>query len=415
MWPFTRKDTGVSIDTVLRRLEAANEALSGVSVTPENCMQSPTVRAIVTNVAHRIAVSPVRVMQKTTGDGRERKELLPNHPVARLLSRPNGWQTRSTYWLDSVSSVLRHGKYMAVKVRGQTGPVRRLVPYPMGAVDIEQDPESLDVRFTVNMERGASREYGSDQVHYVRLGARDFVVGDSPINDVKEAIALEIAAERYGASFFGNGAMPLIYFHLKEGFKGFRTEKEEEDFINSFQDKFTGNKRFRAMLLPKGLDTGTFDVENDKAQFIETRKLARNIIAGAFGVPPHIAGDLERATFNNVEQQDSDFIINAVMPIAKIFEDAMERDLLTDSDRSNGVVIRFNLDAVQRADFQTRQEGLWRQRQAGVISANDWRERENMNPIPEDDGGEEYWRPGNMQLGGSEPAEPAGVSPIEEE
>lgn len=404
---FLRKDTGVSIDTVIRRLEAANAALSGVSVTPESCMESPTVRAIVTNISYRIAVSPVRVMQKNNSEGRERKELLPNHPVARLLSRPNKWQSRSNYWMDSVSSVLRHGGYVALKGQGKTGPIRRLVPFMHGNVEIEQDPKTYDVTFKVHMEGGGFETFNSDQVHYVRLGARDFVRGDSPINDVKEAIALEIAAERYGASFFGNGAMPLIYFKLMEGFKGFRTEKEEEDFINSFQDKFSGSKRFRAMLLPKGMDLGDVNVENDKAQFIETRKLARNIIAGAFGVPPHIAGDLERATFNNVEQQDSDFVINAVMPIAKVFEDAMERDLLTDQDRRNGIIIRFNLDAMHRADFKTRQEALWQQRQAGVISANDWRERENMNPISEDDGGEDYWRAGNMEIAGQPAAEPA--------
>ena len=72
----------------------------------------------------------------------------------------------------------------------------------------------------------------------------------------------------------------------------------------------------------------------------------------------------------------------------------MERALLTDEDRRAGIIIRFNLDAALRGDFKTRQEGLAIQRQNGIINANDWRENENLNPISEEDGGDEYWRKG---------------------
>jgi phage portal protein BeeE len=77
-----------------------------------------------------------------------------------------------------------------------------------------------------------------------------------------------------------------------------------------------------------------------------------------------------------------------------MMEEAMERDLLTADDRTQGVVIRFNVDAALRADFKSRQEGLRIQREAGVISPNDWREREGMNPIDAEQGGDTYWQQG---------------------
>ena len=103
-------------------------------------------------------------------------------------------------------------------------------------------------------------------------------------------------------------------------------------------------------------------------------------------------------TFNNVEQQDTDFTINVVMPYVKMIEEALERDLLTPSDRSGGVIIRFNLDSVQRADFKSRQEGLQIQRLNGIISADEWRELDYRNPLPDDQDGREYWRPSNYVL-----------------
>ena len=408
-WPWSRAETktDMSLDQLLQRLDDAFKTTSGVSVTPENCMQSPTVNAIVTAVSRRISVSPIMVMKRTVKAGREFKEPLPDHPVTKLLNRPNDFQTKTAYWLDSSSSLMRYGKYFAYKARGQTGPIRRLLPLHAGAVSIEQD-DDFDVTYRVTQVRGQQRVLSTDEVHYVRGAARDFLNGDSTVSDVREAIALEIAMERAGASIFGNGVMPLLVFKFMQGFKNFATKAEEDSFLASVKQTLGGNKRHSSFIVPKGMEMDATSIDNEKAQYIDSRKYQRTVIAGAFGVPPHFVGDLERATFNNVEQQDTDFIINVVLPQAKIFESAMEKDLLTDADRSGGVIIRFNLDAIQRADFKSRQEGLQIQRQNGIINANEWREADNRNPISDEDDGDAFIRPANFVVAGEEPEdEPA--------
>lgn len=381
-------------------------AIRGITndVNPEGCMQSPTVNAIVTAITRRFAVTPVHVYQKGTKSGRETKEKLPSHPVARLLARPNSWQTRVDYWQDAASWMTRYGRFIAFKARGSTGPIRELIPLKPSEVLIEQDQN-----FTVTFRRGEN-EWPLSRIHYARGPARDGLRGDSPVNDVSLSIALEIAAEKFGASFFQNGAIPLLVWSYMAGSQGFKTKDEEKQFLEDMRNAFGSNKAHSNMLLPKGIDKPTpIMINNEQSQFLETRKYQRTVIAGAWNVPPHKVGDLERATFNNVEQQDEDFTASVIMPIGQQFEAAMERDLLTDDDRAAGVVIRFNFDAILRADFKSRQEGLQMQRQNGVISANEWRELEGKNPISEDDGGDEYIRPANMAVAG-EPVElvPAG-------
>ena len=83
-----------SLESVLRQVAAMFETVSGIAVNPENAMQSPTVKAIVTAVQNRVAVSPIRVMQKSVKNGREVKEPIPDHPIAKLLKSPNRWQTQ---------------------------------------------------------------------------------------------------------------------------------------------------------------------------------------------------------------------------------------------------------------------------------------------------------------------------------
>lgn len=398
-WEFslTRKSAEtISLDTLIRRLEAAYETSSGVTVTPETCMQSPTVHAIVTAISHGLASCPVHVYRKTFGsNGRARKELLPDHPVEKLLRKPNQWQSPVEYWQDAASVLQRYGRFCAFKARGVTGPIRRLVPLQPTAVELKQDPETYDVGVKITQENGTPRDYEFKDIHYARGPARDFLNGNSPMHDVREAIALEIAGERFAASFFGGSAIPGIIFKYGEGFQGFKTDEEKRSFLDDFQDKYSRKGRFRAALPPKGVEVAQLMqfIENDKAQMVEARKHQRTVIAGAMGYPLYLVGDLDRQTFNNAEQQAINKSAEVLLPTARIFESAMERDLLTDDDRAAGAIIRFNLDGVLRGDFLARQQGLKIQREAGAINANDWRETEGMNPRT-DAGGEAFWDTG---------------------
>ena len=388
------KKEAVNIDVILRRLEAAFETSSGVHVTPETAMRSPTVHALVTAISRRISTLPPHVMQRSVSDGQVTKKKLPNHPVAKLLKQPNGWQTESNYWLDATSSLVRYGNFYAFKARGRTGPIRALNPLHAGSTDVVQN-DDLSLTYKTTLEGGKSAEFTPSQIHHVRGPARNYVKGDSPVMDVRETIALEIAAESFGATFFGNGAMPALIFKFMDGFSGFKTDEERRQFVDDFQASYGKKGRFRALLMPNGIEVDDpVGIDNDKAQFLETRKLQRSIIAGAFGIPPHLVGDLERGTFSNIEHQSLEFIQAVVLPYCRAFEPAMERDLLTNEDRRGGIIIRFNLDGALRGDFKSRQEGHAIMRLNGIINANTWRKNENLNPISTDDGGDEYWRQG---------------------
>ena len=141
---------------------------------------------------------------------------------------------------------------------------------------------------------------------------------------------------------------------------------------------------------------------NDQAQFLETRKHNQTVIAGAWNVPPHLVGNLENGTYNNVEQQDKDFTINVIMPYIRIMESAMERDLLSEKDKREGITIRFNMDAVLRADFKTRMEGYGIKIQHAMMKPNEGREREGENPLPDAEA-DKLYHSANLVVAGEKP------------
>ena len=142
-------------------------------------------------------------------------------------------------------------------------------------------------------------------------------------------------------------------------------------------------------------------IPNDAAQFLETRKFQVTEICRIFRVPPHMIGDLERATFSNIESQNISFAVHTIRPWLVRIEQAMNRALFSESEKAGSssgrrYYAQFNLDGLMRGDYKSRMEGYAIARQNGWMSANDIRELENLNPIPAEDGGDDYLINGNM-------------------
>ena len=106
-------------------------------------------------------------------------------------------------------------------------------------------------------------------------------------------------------------------------------------------------------------------------------------------------GDLERATYANIEQQSIEFVKYTLDPWLTRWEQAIQRQLLTPEEKKT-YYTRFNVDGLLRGDYQSRMNGYAVGRQNGWFSTNDIRDLENMERIPAEQGGDFYLVNGNM-------------------
>ena len=151
----------------------------------------------------------------------------------------------------------------------------------------------------------------------------------------------------------------------------------------------------RVAILEEGMTFTRISMPNNEAQFLETRKFQVSEICRIYRVPPHMIGDLDRATFSNIENQSISFAVHTIRPWLVRIEQAMNRALFPEKEK--GVFyVRFNMDGLMRGDYKSRMEGYAIGRQNGWLNANDIRELENMNPIPDEEGGNAYLVNGNM-------------------
>jgi len=345
-------------------------------------------------LAEAVAGLPLHLYRYTEEGG---KEKAIDHPLYLLLhDEPNPEMSSFVFRETLMTHLLLWGNAYAQIIRNGKNEVIALYPLMPNKMTVDRD-EDGQLYYTYQrateeahtMEGSSVRLKPSDVLHIPGLGF-DGLVGYSPIAMAKNAIGMAIACEEYGAKFFANGAAPGGVLEHPG------TIKDPQRVRESWQSTFGGSGNANKIaVLEEGMKYTPIGISPEQAQFLETRKFQINEIARIFRVPPHMVGDLEKSSFSNIEQQSLEFVKYTLDPWVIRWEQSMMRALLTE-DEKGAYFVKFNLEGLLRGDYQSRMNGYAIGRQNGWMSANDIRELENMDLIPEEEGGNLYLINGNM-------------------
>ena len=373
---------------------------SGKYVTERSAMQMTAVYCCVRILSEAVASLPLQFYRYTDDGG---KEKAVEHPLYFLLhDEPNPEMTSFIFRETLMTHLLLWGNAYSQIIRNGKGEVVALYPLMPDRMKVDRDEHGrLYYEYTVYDADDVDGRKGTDKVgRTVRLQPHDVLhipglgfdglVGYSPIAMAKNAIGLAIATEEYGSKFFANGAAPSGVLEHPG------TIKDPSKVRESWQATFGGSGNANKIaVLEEGMKYTPISISPEQAQFLETRKFQIDEIARIFRVPPHMIGDLEKSSFNNIEQQSLEFVKYTLDPWVSRWEQAMVRALLT-PDEKKRYFFKFNVDGLLRGDYQSRMNGYATARQNGWMSANDIRELENLDRIPAEQGGDLYLINGNM-------------------
>lgn len=360
---------------------------AGKRVTDRTALQHTVVYACVRVLSEAIASLPLHVY-KYTDKGKERVQ---QHPLFYLLhDQPNPEMTSFVFRETLMSHLLIYGNAYAQIIRNGRGEVIGLYPLMPDRIKVDRDEcnrlvyiysryDEANPNFKLQGDIILRQE---DVLHIPGLGY-DGLVGYSPIAMAKNAIGISLACEEYGASFFGNGASPSGVLEHPG------VIKNPERVRDAWQKAYGGINNHRTAILEEGMKYTPISIPNNEAQFLETRKFQIAEIARLYRVPLHMIGDLEHATFSNIEEQSLEFVKYTLDPWIIRWEQSLQKALLSESEKKQ-YFIKFNVDGLLRGDYASRMQGYATARQNGWMSANDIRDMEEMNPISEEDGGNLY-------------------------
>lgn len=367
---------------------------SGKHVNEFTAMQTTAVYSCVRILSEALASLPIHLYRyKENG-----KERVYTHPLYRLLhDEPNSEMTSFVFRETLMSHLLIWGNAYAQVIRDGAGRVIALYPLLPNKIEVGRDKNG-EIFYTYSRtsdENPNFKDYGNvilrkqDVLHIPGLGF-DGLVGYSPIAMAKNAVGMTLACEEYGASFFANGANPGGVLEHPG------VLKDPKKVRDSWNEVYRGtNNAHKVAVLEEGMKYQQIGIPPEEAQFLETRKFQINEIARLYRIPPHMVGDLEKSSFSNIEQQSLEFVKYTLGPWVIRWEQALQKTLLLPKEKSE-YFIKLNVDGLLRGDYQSRMNGYAIGRQNGWLSSNDIRLMEDMNPIPDEEGGNLYLINGNM-------------------
>ncbi len=366
-------------------LGLTSRVASGIQVSPGTAMQHSAVYACVRILSETIASLPLIIYERQKRGKRRAKE---HYLYSILKDKPNDMMTSFEFREVTQSHrVLWGNAYSHIDYDG-AGRVRELFPLrPDRMIKIEDAGNERS--FWYQLPGGEVRKYPQSEIWHQRGLGGDGRIGYSPIKLARQSIGLGMAAEEFGARFFGNDARPGgVLVH-----PGSLSPEAQDRMRESWASKHGGlDKSHKVAILEEGLTYQEIGIPPEDAQFIETRKFQIQEVARIYRIPPHMLADLERATFSNIEHQSIEFVMHTIRPWLVRWEQSISQNLMLEKDRKR-YYPEFLVEGLLRGDITSRYQAYATARQNGWMSANDIRELENMNPV---DGGDVYLVPLNM-------------------
>jgi HK97 family phage portal protein len=354
----------------------------GIPMTPYVAMQIATVYACINVIAQSVAQLPL-VVYRQLPDGT--KELLPKHPLWGVLhDHPNTFQTSYEYREQQTGFTALRGNSFSyiIRVRDE---VRELLPInPSNVVGVEQ-LKNWNVRYKIAQRDGSIRTFKQKDILHLKGLSADGVIGLTPIQAQRQTLQSATAQNSFGTTFFKNAARPSGVLEMPGTLK----DGPYDRLKKNWSDNYSGNNLGNVAILEEGMQWKQLTMNADDAQFIESKKFTRSEIASIFRVPPHKIGDLEKATFSNIEQQSIDFVIDTLVPWLKRWEERIKLQLIVEPD----VFVEFKVQGLLRGDSKARMNYYKDGIQNGILNPNEARALENMNPR---EGGDEYIPAANL-------------------
>jgi HK97 family phage portal protein len=343
---------------------------AGVTMNQDEALKLGTVYACVRLIADSISTLPMDTYIRRDGTR------TPFRPRPEWLDTPEIGVSRTEHFQQVLVSLLLNGNAFTRILRDDQGIAGLIVLNPQ-RVEVRLNRATRRPEFVYDNRDVIASE---DMIHITELRLPGELRGRSRIDMVKETLGLSKALDTFAQLFFGQGSQVGGIIE----YPGALTREQAKDLADSFELQHKSVRRsHRPGVLFGGAKFTKTSVEPNEAQMLESRQFAVEEIARTFRCPPSMIGVTTPGamSYASVEQNGIQFVQHTLRPYIVKIEDAYSTLL-------PGVAfLKFNVDALQRGDQESRYAAHASALVNGWSSINDIRRIEDMPPV---DGGDVY-------------------------
>ena len=389
-------------DPALVALFGRQDSYAGMDVDEDTAMNFSAVWSAVSLIAATRAMLPLRVykLDSKTPDATDRE-----HIVDQLLNvTPNECMTPYTCAEAIQASALTWGNGYGWIDRDTTGQPITIYPIPSGQVKpkfTEQGEYYYEYR---NAKAEPEHIAATDMIHIMGLSQTGYE-GIGVITRARQSVGLGLAAEKYGATFFGNGATPRIVIEHPGELSPRAKQNIRQGWIAQYSN---AENPHAAAILDEGMKFQTIGLPPEDSQFLVTRQFQVIEICRWFRVPPHMLYDLTQATNGNNEQQNLNFLTFTMQPWLVRWRQECQRKLFTLADHRTRYM-DFDTSLLLATDTAARYAAYNTGRNGGWLTLNDIM-RAERRPLMPPEIGDTHLAPSTMRvLEARDPSQPIDI------
>lgn len=361
--------------------KAVDEAIgnaSGISVDQDNALRLSAVWTCVRLLTHDISALPLEAYRHRAG---QRTQI---EPKPSWIDEPNPFDPSETgvdHFAQVLLALLLDGNDFTLALPSVLNATELHVLDPRR---VEIDRIGREVIYTVRDAKGNEQgQFTPLNIIHIPLWRKPGKLrGLSPIEAMSQGIGRGLGAEELGARYFGQGStFGAVLEYPKEVDPD---DNDVKDLIRSLNRRHRGVRNAWALgAITGGGSIKELGMKPADAQLIETEEWTLEQVARAYGVPPSLAGSQKpgAVAYASVEQRAIDYVVHGVLPITVRLEKAYSRLL------PRGSHVKFNVNGLLRGDGKAR----WEQYQIGlqnkVVTRDEVRAWEDLNPFGGADGG----------------------------
>ena len=380
---------------------AGRPTSSRVHVNIDVALQTTAFLRAMRVVAEGMGSMPLKLYEEGDDDGRTVRKVARKHKSFRAICYMPCWLTRTEFVETMTAHAFVNGNaYALINRAGGTidDPVEELLPLMPGQCEFRLTPE-WEPRFLITIGN-YRQELGPREVFHLRGPSWDGRVGMSVLEKAREAIGLARALEQTHGALMGMEARPAGILTTAGA-----VSKDVADKIReAWQIAYGPSGTKGVAVLDNGYKFEKISVDAVDSQYIENRRFQIEEIARATGVFPQMLMHADKtATFASSSEFFAAHVKYTMLPWVNRWEEALKRDVIGWNSKNADIWPRFTMDVLLRANAQERGTFYQIMLDKGVLSPNEVRALENLNPR---EGGDEYLTPMNMRLGAGDPKDP---------
>lgn len=355
-------------------------SLAGVKVTAETALTFGAYYAGVRVIAEDAASLPLAMFRRK-GD---RTDLVKDHPVTYFFNRSPDGECNDFNWRESFySHCISWGNGYAEIEWGTDGQPLKLHLLHPAQVEPKRDRQTKELYYEVQTGRGAERAFPWQILHFAGLGF-DGLRGHNVVQMHAEAIGMGKAMEQYGASFFGNGAMPGGIVKLARSLK----PEAITNLRNSINAMHQGSANAsKLMILEEGHDYVPTQIPPETAQFLASRAFQVIEICRILRLPPNKLQDYTHAHLANIEASNIDYEKNCLRPWTIRLEKTIDLKLLSDREKRAGYYAKHDFRPILLRTAKDKADFYQKMFQIGYYTVDEIKVLEQEDPVGEAKGG----------------------------